>query len=115
MYLTSKFIYREFQATGENWDGSILHMQMDFKLWLQHEDQAHGSRLHKHLMMHWCLHSIQTWLGNRAGNTVIANKIRKEKRNVCDAWSDNNHGPLLYIPIGFQHSEARSMQKWKKV
>lgn len=52
-----------------------------------------------------------------AGNRVIANKIRKEKKNVCDAWSDNKHShdPLLYIPIGFQHSEARSMQKWKKV
>lgn len=28
MYLTFKFIYSEFQATGKNWDGSIFHMQM---------------------------------------------------------------------------------------
>lgn len=61
--------------------------------------------------------SVQTWLDKRAGNTVITNKIRKEIRNVSDAWRGNNHShdPVLYIPIGFQHSEATRMQKWKKV
>lgn len=66
--------------------------------------------------MHRCSRPLKLdWI--KGQEIVITNNIRKEIRNVCvmPEVVTINHDPLLYIPIGFQHSEARSMQKRKKV
>lgn len=93
-------------------EGFVFHMQMDFKLWLKHENQTWfwTSQTPNNALV---FKTIGNWLDKKAGNTMITNMIRKEIRNVREAWSGSNHSynPLLYIPIGFQHSEASSMQK----